>query len=109
MDIGKTRAGTIVEYKPNQTIEEFSQEFINLFDCDKFDTWCMFQWLVVRAKPQKSVQFEEYDWWEARLITIDDLILEECVEKGKSETNTRTSYELVQLGKNMVYRFWRQV
>lgn len=107
MEIGKTRAGTIIEYKPNQTIEGFKSEFLNLADGDKFDYYCVYQWLVVKAKPKKSAQIDDYEWWETRVRTIELTISEECVEIGKLETKTSTSYEMVQLGKNMVNHFWR--
>lgn len=50
MEIGKTRAGTIIEYKPNQSIEEFRSEFLGLSDADKFDVYCIYQFLYVRVK-----------------------------------------------------------
>ena len=107
MEIGKTRAGTIIEYKPNQTIEEFKSEFLGLADGDKFDVYCIYQWLVVRFRPKKETQPEEYEWWEVRLDTTDSLISEECTEIGKSETDTMTSNKMVQFGKSMVNHFWR--
>lgn len=107
MDIGKTRTGTIVEYKPNQTIQEFSQEFISLSDADKFYVYSIYQWLTVRAKPKKKAQPNEYGWWRTRVAIIEELITDECVETGKLEANTHTSYQLVQFGKNMVNNFWR--
>ena len=107
MDIGKTRSGTIVEYIPNQTIEEFSQEFLGLSDSDKFDVFCIYQFLFVRAKPTKDIKPDDYDWWVSRVRAIERSITDECVEVGKLETNAHTSYQMVQLGKNMVNDFWR--
>ena len=107
MEIGKTRGGTTVQYMPNQSLERFKADFLNLVNCDKFDVYCMYQWLIVRFRPKRDAQPEEYNWWETRLTTIIDLIPEDCVEQGKLETDTPTSNKMVQFGKNMVNSFWR--
>ena len=108
MEIGKTRFGTVIEYKPNQAIDEFSAEFNILSDGDKFDVFCMYQWLIVRVMPKKDNSPSDYNWWVFRLEAIEEVITEDCQAAGKLETKTTTSYELVQLGKNMVNNFWRQ-
>ena len=107
MDIGKTRSGTIVEYKPNQTTVEFSQEFMGLSDADKFDVYCIYQFLFVRARPMEDVKPDEYDWWLKRMDVCGKSSDQEKIEEEKLKANVRTSYEMVQFGKKMINNFWR--
>ena len=109
VDIGKTRAGTTVEYKPNQTIEDFSLEFLMLVDGDQFDVYSMYQWLYVRAKQKYKRNSDDYRWWFQRLQTVQKLLEEDVIEDQKSEIEIHTSYEMVQLGKKMVNNFWREI
>ena len=108
MEIGKTRSGTVIEYKPNQAIEDFLDDLKSLSDGDKFDVFCIYQWLVIRAMPKKPHNPSDYDWWESRLTEMNELTGEELIKREKSETNIRTSYEMVQFGKKMVANFWRE-
>lgn len=108
MEIGKTRAGTVIEFKPNQTIGEFSEEFLCLSDSDKFDVYCMLQFLAVGMIPRKEIVPDEYDWWEARVNRSGELAGDELIEREKLKANASTSYKMVQLGKKMVSHFWRK-
>ena len=108
MEIEKTRTGKVIEYKPHQAIDEFSEEFNSLSDSDRFDVYCMYQWLIVRAISKKQYSPGDYDWWESRLNKVDELTGSKSIGREMSEANMRTSYEMVQFGKKMVTNFWRE-
>lgn len=108
MEIGKTRAGTIIEYRPNQTTEEFSDDIQALADPDKFDFYCVYQWLTMRGNQQPFTEPDDYDWWRVRVGAIRYLAGEDLIEREKLKANIRTSYEMVQLGIKMCNNFWRK-
>ena len=109
MRLGVTRNGTVIEYLANQEVDEFVKEFEDLSDRDRFDVYCMYQWLGIRAKRTYAANNEEYEWWWQRVNVIEDLLQKNVLEKEKLQANTMTSYEMLQLGIKMVDRFWRKL
>jgi hypothetical protein len=107
MEIGRTRTGRVVEYRAGQSAEEFMDEFMALSDGDKFDVYCMYQWLIVRARRKYGVLSEEYIWWLRRFRILSENMVEQVLEEERLKANAVTSYKMVQLGIEMVDYFWR--
>ena len=107
MDIGTTRAGTVIPYKANQSLEEFADDFLKLSEQDQFDCYCMMQWLYSRARQKYAKESQDYRLWVERLDKAEKLIAPATLEAQKSALKKVTSHELVQFGRDMCANFWR--
>ena len=109
MKIATTRSGRIIVYKPIQSIGEFIDDFRKLSDADKFDFYCVFQWLAVRALRKYSRGGNDLNWWIDRMDEILKAIDRKIVAAKKSELKIVTSHEMVNFGSKMCTHFWRKI
>ena len=108
MNIGITRAGTAIVYKPHQDLASFKEEAESLSNSDRFDLYCMYPWLAIRSKRKYGGESDEYEWWVHRLRVITATLGPEEIQEEASKTNATNSYKMSQLGKKMVSHFWRE-
>ena len=80
MEIGTTRSGTVIEYKPQETIAEFRNFVGGLSIQDRFDLYAMLQVLVVKAKRRYDEESSDFIWWRQRLKEIRDQLSQEEID-----------------------------
>ena len=108
MNIGITRAGTAIVYKPHQDLASFKEEAESLSNSDRFDLYCMYQWLAIRAKLKYGRESKEYYWYSRRVEMTGSILKAKIISTEMLKTNATNSYKMSQFGKKMVTHFWRK-
>ena len=109
MEIGTTRSGTSIEYKPQESIEDFSAFISSLCIEDRFDVYTMLQVLLIKVKRRNKEESDEFIWWNQRFDVVMNHLTGEKVDEQKLPLGLKTSYDLVRFGTKMLHRFWREL
>ena len=109
MEIGTTRSGTVIEYRPQENIDEFRIFVEALSIQDRFDLNAMLQVLIVKAKRRHGEESIDFLWWKIRLEEVMKQLTQEEIDKQNLPLGLKTSYDLVRFGMNLLQDFWRQL
>ena len=109
MEIGTTRSGTVIEFKPQESIAEFRKFIISLIIKDRFDLYTMLQVLAVIAKRRYGEESDSFEWWRDRLNIVADHLTEEEINQERLQLGLKTSYDFVRFGAKLLHRFWREL
>lgn len=108
MRLGVTRSGVEVVYKPGQSSDDFRQLFVTMSFHDQFDIFCMYQFLVVRAKRRFGKESEEYEWWWSRYSVVEEALAKKTRRQISKSLSLATSYHQMKIGKDLLDDFWRR-